>query len=129
MIVFTATGPAMHGDTVLFTKPVKVLAADNGTFSATLVQTTLLQPYTTYRAHVEWLDSGGNCVGVDHMEWELRVPAEGGTISNLLAAPQNPTTVWVGLTPPLNPTTESWWLNSSDDGLSGTGLLYEWIED
>jgi hypothetical protein len=125
-IVFTPTGPAMHGDTVLATKPVVVIPAADGTFTATLFLTTYLQPAQTYRMSVRWQDSAGNYPSRDEFTWDLRVPAEGGAISTLLAAKQNPTNVWVGLTPPLNPSKGSWWLESSDDGLSGTGNLYEW---
>lgn len=125
-IIFTPTGPALHGNTVLVTKPVVVVPASDGSFTATLFLTTFLQPAQAYRMSVRWFDSAGNYVMVDHFEWDLLVPAEGGPISELLAAPQNPTTVWVGLNPPPKPVRGSWWLESSEDGLSGTGNLYEW---
>lgn len=127
-VVFTPSGPALHGDTVLATRPVVVIPAADGSFSATLSLTTFMQPAQAYRMSVRWLDPAGNYVSVDEFAWDLLVPAEGGAISALLAAPQNPTTVWVGPTPPLNPGNGSWWLDASTDGTSGNGDLYEWSE-
>jgi hypothetical protein len=125
-VVFTPSGPALHGDTVFATKPVVVIPAADGSFSVTLSHTTFMQPAQAYRMSVRWLDPAGNYVSVDEFAWDIHVPAEGGSISALLAAPQNPTTVWVGPTPPLNPGAGSWWLDASADGTTGPGDLYEW---
>jgi hypothetical protein len=122
-IWFTPSGPAISNaaNTALFsTKPIVVIPAADGTFTVNLQSTDFLQPSVWYMVSVRWLDSVGGYVGIDFIDWQLFVPTAGGAIGGIIAAPSNPAQVWVGETPPANPTPGTWWL------IPSTSDLFEW---
>lgn len=109
LIVFEANKPATGTGGELFaTDPVKVTPATDGTFTARLQPTeNLITPGVVYQMSIEYLDSANNYVRVDNPDWQLRVPAAGGTLGDLLTLPEvssalvitSPTAppLWLGL--------------------------------
>ena len=120
-IVFTPSGPGVVGLSVFTTKPVvKTTSHAEGYFSVDLQSTENMRPVVYYQVSIDWLDSGGNFVSVDHIDWKLYVPAAGGLLSDLFQTPMNPHTFWVDEDPPLYPQTGQYWLNPT------TGDLKKW---
>lgn len=109
VIVFEANKAATASGGELFvTDPVRVTPASDGSFSARLQQTeNLITPDVHYRMWIEYLDAANNYVRVDNPDWQLRVPAAGGTLGDLLKLPKinsalvitspTPPPVWLGL--------------------------------
>lgn len=109
VIVFEANKPAMASGGELFaTDPIRVTPAEDGTFSARLQPTeNLTTPDVHYKMSIEYLDSANNYVRLDNPDWQLRVPAAGGALSDLFALPKinsalvitapKPPALWLGL--------------------------------
>lgn len=129
-IVFTASEPAVTSNAILSTRPIVVIPNAAGGFTVELQSTDSVRPLIHYNVRVEWLESDGGYVGVDLLGWPLFVPAEGGSIGDLVSTSSIPAQVWVGLTPPPPPVTPgTWWLETNPDDPSdprNTGRLYEW---
>lgn len=135
LIVFEANKAATApGGEIFATDPVRVTPGSDGSFSARLQPTeNLITPDVHYRMWIEYLDSANNYVRVDNPDWQLRVPAAGGTLGDLLKLPKinsglvitAPTApaLWLGL--------GAMWLqmdpNDPDnpDNPANTGDLYE----
>jgi len=129
-VIFTASEAAVTSNAILSTRPIVVIPNAAGGFTVELQSTDSVQPLVFYRIRVEWLESDDGYVGVDLLDWPLYVPAEGGSIGDLLGTPSNPMQVWIGLTPPPSPVTPgTWWLVSNPDDVTdprNTGELFEW---
>lgn len=109
IVVFTlnagnimATGGGLRPD-----KPKTVVPGSDGKFSTNLEPTVSMLRDAWYAVRIEWLDSIGNIVS--YLEFQIRVPAAGGTLSELAnlsgiggggGGRANPWIWWVGLTPP-----------------------------
>lgn len=120
-IVFTPSGPGLSGTRIYATKRiVEEVPHSAGYFSVDLQVTEDMRPVVYYQVSIEWLDSGGNYVSVDNIDWKLFVPVGGGLITDLLDAPLNPLLFWVDATPPPNPQPGQYWLNTI------TGDLKKW---
>lgn len=122
-IIFAPSGNAVLGPYLLATTAIIVTPDTPGTFTANLAPTTDTVPDCWYNIRIEWLDpynSTSGYIGMDLLDWALRVPPEGGDISTLLSIPSNPAQVWIDSSPPANPTPGTWWLDPS------TGDLMEW---
>lgn len=128
-IVFTPSGAGTTTTRLLASIPVVVTPDTSGAFSVDLAPTDQVMPAVYYRIRIEWLDASGGFVGVDIPDWSLAVPSSGGSIGDLLTAPANSGSVWIGLDPPPKPVPGTWWLqtdiNNPDDPRN-TGILYEW---
>lgn len=111
-LVFRADQPAMAGGRLLATKDVVVPVDSNGRFETTL-QHSNTYPRTTYSATVRWLDGSSQMDIVSG----LKVPPEGGTISEILGKSYEPLSVWVGSDAPPNPAIGTWWLDIETDDL------------
>ena len=133
MIQFVPSGPAITGDKyVLSARTLSFpIAYGTGAFSADLATTETTRPGTFYSIRIVSLDPNAfgpdrGYVFVDIPEWELRVPATGGPIADLLRLSANPAMAWVGDDPPDTEIVPGvWWLDtdpSSDD----FGWLLEW---
>lgn len=121
-VIFTPSSPAIGGPYLLATEPVVAIPLIGGQFEANLIPTIDLRPDCWYTISIQWLNLDGDYIRKDFLDWKLRIPsALGGEISDLLAAPPNPSQAWVGESPPDNPAPGTWWLNPT------TGELKEWI--
>lgn len=118
-IIFTPSGPAFGGSTVLATPPIVVEPDSGGAFSVNLTTGESLRPFRWFTVRIEWLDSASNYIGMDFIE-EFKVPPGGGAMGDLAALDFDPTSVWVSATPPASPAISTWWLSTT------TGDLYEW---
>lgn len=94
-----ATGGGIRPD-----KPKHVKPASDGKFSTNLEPTVSMLADAWYKVKVQWLDEKGNLIAT--LEFQIRVPAGGGTLSELASLDgsagggANPWLWWVGLTPP-----------------------------
>lgn len=116
-IYFTPSRNGIGTQSILAARPIPVVPLSDGIFSVDLAPNDGLSPDTFYSIQIEYLDPAGNYVRNEFPDWELFVPAGGGTLQDLLrTAPPNVSSVWVGPTPP--PQTGTWWLNTSTGDLS-----------
>lgn len=129
VLTFTPSGPAVGtfppNDFLLADRPLVVAVASDGSFTAALAQTDLMHPVVWYTVTIKWLDPVNGFTSLDAPStWQLFVPAAGGTITNLISAPWNPTLAWYGPTgseyPPGTPVPSTLTLNTT------TGQLYQW---
>jgi len=111
---------------LLSTKPRVTIPAADGSWTVNLVQTDILVGISDphYKLRIEWLDPDNPSAspsGFEVPNWKIYVPAAGGKISDLIAAPWNPILAWVGETPPPGRgTPNTLWLNPV------TGDLMRW---
>ncbi|NKG22198.1 hypothetical protein [Paeniglutamicibacter terrestris] len=84
-----------------------VTPGSDGTFSTNLEPTVSMLRDAWYTVRIEWLDEEGNLIA--YLDFQIRVPAGGGTLSELAnltgigsgpGGGANPWIWWVGLTPP-----------------------------
>lgn len=128
-IVFTLSGPAVTTSRVLLaTRSIVVPVTEgHGFWSVELATTVGMRPERVINTRVEWRDpdfygEGSGFIGVDFHGWQLFVPPEGGSFADLVSAPSNPESVWVGPTPPENAVPGTWWLNTDPESPD-----YGWI--
>jgi len=77
-LIFTPTNPAStSGGSLLVTKEVRVTAASDGSFTASLASYASTNPNTAYRLRIEWLDSGGNYTATEEIPWLVVVTGNG----------------------------------------------------
>lgn len=90
VIVFEANKPATAANGELFaTDPVRVTPETDGAFSARLQPTeNLITGGVHYKMWIEYQDAANNYVRLDSPDWELRVPAAGGALGDLLSQPR-----------------------------------------
>ena len=122
VLLFRATSAGISNQNLLAASmPVEVTPAANGFFEVELAATDALMPgEVEYRLEVKYRERRTRNVKHEVLPWALRVPEAGGAITDLLQVPSNPASVWVGTTPPDNPTSGTWWYNPE------TGELNEW---
>lgn len=119
VITFRPSGPGVTPTSLLASKPVRVTPATDGSFTVNLAPTDDVRPARWYEITIEW-QSAGVPTQYDFADWKLTVPAAGGNIADLVAAPTTPSFAWIAETPPPNPTPDTWWL------IPSTGELKEW---
>lgn len=78
-LVFTPTNPASatSGGSLYLPKEVRVTAASDGSFSASLASYAYTNPKTAYRLRIEWLDSAGNYTATEEIPWLVVVTGDG----------------------------------------------------
>lgn len=114
---------AVAATSVLANRATEAVPARNGYFEADLTSTEKIAPAGYYLVTVHWRDKL-RIHRHETLPWQLRVPAAGGVLADLLRVPSNPALVWTGEAPPLNPSPGSWWQQPSSGDLreySGTG--------
>jgi hypothetical protein len=113
-IIFTPSGPAILGATLLATRPIVATTRESdGAFALTLSPTVGLRPESWYTISFRWLDPAGNYVSRDFPDWKLYVPYEGGQVGDLLETPWNPSLVFVGREEPTDdPIAGMAWMNT-----------------
>lgn len=110
---FIPAHAGLRGLNLLSRKPVRVTPAKNGLFEADLVSTEAVSPATWYEMEIRYLDRREK--KIERLPWELRVPAAGGILSDLLRVPSNPALVFTGEKAPPNPAPGSWWQDTTGD--------------
>jgi hypothetical protein len=120
VVTFTPSTVGVLSSELFATRPIKVVPADDGSFSVELQATEELQNVVFYSLSISWLNSSGGFLSVDLPDWKIRVPGDGGAIGDLISAPTNPALTFVNETAPLNPSVGQLWLVPS------TGDLYRW---
>lgn len=120
----TASGGGLRPDNTQTVTP-----GSDGTFSTNLEPTTGMLLNAWYNVRVEWLDNVGNLIS--YMEFQVKVPAAGGTLSEMIASSgsgnANPFVWWVGLTAP--PSNRYLWLHmdpNDNTNPAGTGDVRQW---
>jgi len=126
-IGFVPSGPGTSGSSLLPSRTVWAIpSAVDGTFSQVLYPNTIVQPNTWFTIRIEWPDpnyygEGKGFIGLDLLDARLVVPAEGGTVSELLQGDSGSNLIWAGPTaPPGNPTVGSFWIDTTN------GQLMRW---
>lgn len=115
-LVFQPSGPAVGGLNIYAPLAEQVATfSSNGLGSVDLQPNDAIHPATHYKVSI--LTANG---ARTQLPWKLFVPSGGGRLADLLKNPANPAAVWIGTTPPENPTPGTWWLNPL------TGELAEW---
>lgn len=128
-LVFTPSGPAVTLENVILASRhiVVPVTEGHGFFSVELASTDDLTVEGWYTLQIQWLNPDAGLPDIDFPDWRIYVPAEGGTLASMIKAPSNPALVWVGLTPPDNPTPGTWWLvDDPQNPGTGSGDLMEW---
>lgn len=121
VIAFTHSTPAVAGNRLLSAdKPVRVTPTSGGFFDAELVAAAAVSPAGFYTISIEWTELPLKLRRKERLPFRLYVPAEGGTLADMLRMPSNPGQVWAGKEPPANPSPGTWWLDF-DGGLHERG--------
>lgn len=125
-IFFRHRQPGVNRTTVMVTKPVEAATDRDGLFEINLAPSATIAPAGYYEITVEWLDRDGR-KWTEVLPWHLFVPADGGSLADLLRVPQNPALVWTGEEPPRDPSPGSWWQNFDGDikEFDGTGWNFK----
>lgn len=111
-------GPYLH-----FPKAVTSLpTSSTETTTVSLVATTELEGIDGYIVEVEWLDGAGNPLGFAALDGIVRVPAEGGAVGDLLAAPPPPGSIVVSFGPPSPTDLNVVWIDISDENEDGVAV-------
>ena len=125
----TASGGGLRPDNTQTVTP-----ASDGTFSTNLEPTSSMLLDAWYNVRVEWLDNAGNLI--TYMEFQIKVPAGGGVLSDLIelgggtgggGGGANPFIWWVGLTAP--PSRRYLWLHTNPNDQAdpaNTGDVRQW---
>ena len=113
-LVLNPSGPATVGpDYILASNPVIIALDTEGSFAQNVVVTSGMRPVCWYEPTIRSLDSAGGYIYADFPGWRLFMPPEGGTISDLLEMPWNPTLAWAGPDePPGTPVANTLWLDT-----------------
>lgn len=94
-IIFTISGPATSSPYLITTKRIVVIPAPSGEFTVELTATADMSPDRWYNVRIVSLNPANGYVDVDFLEWELRVPVEGGDFADLVTRPLGPGEIWV----------------------------------
>ena len=111
-IVFVPSSAAAKNGLLFASRPIIVTPQPSGYFEVDLFSTEGTTPPTWYTVRIQWVESNGGYLGADHLEWKLRVPADGGQIGALLDAPAPSGAVWFGPEPPSSPSRYTGWVNT-----------------
>lgn len=119
-IILKPSGAGVSGDVLHFPREIVITPDSDGTWSTTLTATEDLNPLVWYEPSIRWLEPG--YPAIDFPGWKLFVPLLGGPFdfAQIVEAPSNPTQIWVGPTPPTNPTPGTRWINTT------TGEISRW---
>lgn len=110
-----SNGPYLHFPKAVTSLPTSSTEAT----TVSLVATTELEGIDGYIVEVEWLDSAGNPLGWAAVNGILRVPAEGGSVGDLLDSPPPPGSVVVSTGPPSATDMDVVWVDLSDENEDG----------
>lgn len=128
-MILKPSGPAVGGFATLWTEPIRITPDAAGNWTKDVVATVGLFPDVWYIPSVRWLDSGGNYISQDFPDWQVRVPAAGGPIREMIAFPQQAdlgAAVWIGPEPPANKYLYTGWIDNSEPVPAEGMPFYEW---
>lgn len=121
VVVFMHSTAAVAGARLLSASmPVTATTTANGFFEADLVPAAAVSPAGWYTITIKWTELPSKLRRTERLPFRLFVPAEGGTLADMLRMPSNPGQVWAGEEPPANPSPGTWWLDF-DGGLHERG--------
>ncbi|RFA15821.1 hypothetical protein B7R22_05285 [Subtercola boreus] len=104
-LFFVPTGNAVQGDHLFVTQRVQatISNASTGAFTVNLEASDTLYGVPDgslrYYPRIEWLDSANNSIGMDFVQWQMRVPVGGGTLEDILDAPTNSDALYFSAAP------------------------------
>lgn len=93
-VLFVPSGPGVSTKYLLASEPVEATFLNAQDFEVNLAVNEFVSPPTWYTVRIEWLGAAGEYIRADYPQWKVRVPAEGGDMSDLIDAPVNGGIIW-----------------------------------